>query len=245
MKRIVFILTLSTAVLIGFLLAFGSEILQNGASSSAQSSSFIQPLTAPNASAFTQVNFNTGSGVVTTQVNNSSPVTSITLNQSDPNATLNIAALDKSPINSAFTITLGFTVSPGGSACAGLGACVAGLWLYDGSSNNLCFCFESVNWPSTVIQVYSNLQGAFVTNVYAQNLGQVGPLIWERIQETASARNYSISSDGINFFQIATESNTAHFTTAKYGFMAEGRNTSSPAPQFSLMTVYSFTETTP
>ena len=198
---------------------------------------FIQPLTAPIAANFSQVNFNMGSGVVSTQVNNSTPVTSITINQNDPNGLNEIAALAKSPINAAFTITLGMSYLGGGTPCVG------GMWLYDGSSNNILFGVENDMVGFTIAQVYSNLQGAFVGNVYAANAIGLGPLLWFRIQETASARNYSLSSDGTNFYQVATESNTAHFTTTKYGFMSECRSPSDGT--YSTITVYSFTETTP
>jgi hypothetical protein len=181
---------------------------------------FLQPLTAPVAANLTAENFNTGS-CVTTQNNNTSPVTSITLTQSDPSATGEIAALVKSPINAEFTLTIGCSIA--GIQGSG-GTVTAGLWLWDGGVNSIAFILNSGNGFEA--SVYNNLQGAFVGNVFAEATAPLptGPLVWFRVQETASNRLYSYSADGINFFQIASESNTAHFTTNKYGFMAECRS---------------------
>src|SRR5271154_3044565 len=56
---------------------------------------FIQTLTAPVSASFAQLNFNQG-GATTTQTNNSSPVTSISLSQLDSSANQETAALIKS-----------------------------------------------------------------------------------------------------------------------------------------------------
>ena len=198
---------------------------------------FIQPLTAPVSANFSQLNFNNGTGVVTTQVNNSTPVTSITLNQLDPNSTQETAAIVKNKIAATFTVTVGF--SDLSSSNAGL----VGLFLYDGSSNNLFWGYQSQ--ASLRGPVFSDLAGTFSTDAVGQYSAAVaGPLAWFRIQETASARNYLLSSDGINFFQVATESNTAHFTTAQYGWAVQSRSGGPAGTQMGI-TVYSFTETNP
>jgi len=237
MKRIGLIIFGSLACLIGFVLAFGSDILQFSAGqNTAAATGFIQTLTAPASGSFTATNFNTGSGVVTTQRNLSSPVTAITLLQNDPNATLEIAGLTKVPINAAFTITLGFTLATFASTTnTGLG----GIWLTDGSANNLVFSYNTAN-PGIIATVYSTFAGAFVSNAFFGTGPPAGPLIWLRIQETASNRLYSYSSDGQTWVQIFSEANTAHFTTADYGFAAEQR-----AAGQTMITAYSFSETTP
>jgi hypothetical protein len=201
--------------------------------------SFIQPVTPPVAANFSQINFNTGTSVVTSQVNNSSPINSIYLEQNDPGGTTEIAGLTKAKLASTFTVTIGFSMYIQG-AVQGL----VGLWLTDGSSNNIIFCYQVAGnaFFNIRIPLFNNFAGSFNTDIitpftpfYAQ------PLIWLRVQETASARNYSVSQDGQNFIQVFTESNTAHFTTVDYGWAAEVRG----AAGLAAMTVYSFTETNP
>jgi hypothetical protein len=197
---------------------------------------FIQTLTAPVAANFTQVNFNVGSGVTTTQTNNTTPVTSITLKQSDPNVTENIVALAKNKLASTFTITEGWTMGgiSNDSFC--------GLWLSDGGSppNNIIMGYQTGNGQRT--SLFSSFTG-YVGDI-------IGPAIiptfimWYRVQETASNRIYSTSSDGINYSVALSESNTAHFTTSQYGFACEVRG-STPGGTDIQMTLYSFTETNP
>ena len=204
---------------------------------------FIQPLTAPVAADFTQLNYNTGSGVVTTQVNNSSPVTSVTLLQHDPNNTQNIVAMAKNKIASTFTVTIAASIPPTG---VGSTQGLAGLWLSDGGSppNSLFFSFQALfglRGP-----VFSDFT-TFVGDVFGGTspvTSPGGPLFWFRIKETASVRNFYVSSDGITFAQIFSESVGSHFTTAQYGWAVECRQASSGSPD-NMITVYSFTETNP
>jgi hypothetical protein len=214
--------------------------VDSGAACSGGGSGFIQALTAPSSGSFTALNFNTGTSVVTTQANLSSPVTAITLKQHDPGSTENIAALAKSKIAATFTVTEGMSMASGGS-----NECVSGIWLSDGGSppNNITF-----GWQTVI-----GMRGVYYTNFTSYSSDTVSPsaqtlmgtpLIWLRIQETASARLYSISSDGVTFSQVETESNTAHFTTSQYGFALAPRSMSSATPDCQI-TVYSFTETTP
>jgi hypothetical protein len=215
---------------------FPSEI----APSSGGGGGFIQTLTAPVAANFTALNFNTGSGVATTQTNNSSPVTSITLLQHDPNNTQNIAALAKNTIAATFTLTEAFSIASGSPNG------IAGLWLSDGGSppNNIIFGYQTGTCGMR-IPLFSNYS-SFSADVI-NCLNPFGPqlaLIWLQVQETASARVYRVSSDGINFAQLFTESNTAHFTTSQYGFASEPR-ASSATQMETEMTLYSFKETNP
>jgi hypothetical protein len=203
--------------------------------SSAGGGGFIQTFTPPVAANFTQVNYSTGSGVVTTQTNNTTPVTSITVLQHDPNATGQTAALLKNKLAATFTITLAFT-----QAAAGTG--LAGLAIYDGSTNLIFMCQQTAS-GFRVPEI--SLAGSFVGDVTP--IAVAGPLAlldWVRIQETASARNYYVSSDGINWAQYFSESNTAHFTTTQYGFAVESRTSSTTNPD-AMGTLYSFTETNP
>jgi hypothetical protein len=216
---------------------FPSEIQ----SASSGGGGFIQTLVAPVAGNFTAQNFNTGTGVVTTQVNNSTPVTSITLLQHDPSNTGNIVALDKAKVAATFTITEAFAMTASGNKA------FAGLWLSDGGSppNNICMFVQNNQSSGVTATVFSSFT-AFVGNVFSggANLMPV-PLVWFRVQETASARIYSVSSDGITFAQIFSEGNTAHFTTSRYGFMNASNNPAGVVNPDGMVTMYSFKETTP
>jgi hypothetical protein len=203
---------------------------------------FIQTLTAPVAANFTQTNFNTGSGVVTTQTNLSTPVTAIALLQHDPSATANMAVLAKSKLAATFTITLGFAVSTNLTTNA-----LAGIWLADATAG------PNILWWTTAqpgfgerISVFTSFTGFSSDDVGAQNqTTHYGPLVWMRVQETASARIFFTSADGQNFAQVFTESNTNHFTTTRYGWAVAVRGSASATTPDAIMTVYSFTESNP
>lgn len=195
---------------------------------------FFQPINPPIAANFSNVNFNTGSGVTTTSADNTSPTSSITLCQNDPNNTLEIAAIAKSKINSLFTVTIGITFH------SNTGASLIGLWLSDGT-NNAFFGVNTSSPGGLLATFFSNYSGSFVANdIGVANCQPFGPLLWLRVQETSSNRLYFLSPDGINFFQVGSTSNTNHFTTSKYGFGIDNRNAG-----LGMVTCYSFTETTP
>lgn len=207
---------------------------------------FIQALTAPVSGNFSPINFS-GSGVTTTQVNGTTPVTYITLRQQDPTHTGNLAAISKAKIAATFTITEAFSIS--GDVNAGT---KAGIWLNDSGTNSLFFCiYQSPNndgafYPEIFSATSFNNAGSGGANVFAPggNGGPYGPLIWFRVQETVSARNYYMSSDGATFYLIFTESNTANLTTANYGmgiFYFNGGGQTYDGG----ITLYSFSETNP
>lgn len=200
---------------------------------------FIQSLTAPVHGNFTQINFNTGAGVTTTEIDNASPVTSITIRQQDPNSTGQMAGMTKAKVAATFTVTAAFTTS------GDLINPIAGLWLTDGSANNICFCTQFT--VPLRIALFTNFAGNFSADIYnSGNAGGffgTGPLVWFRVQETVSARNYYTSSDGINFTLVKTESNTAHFTTTQYGFVVEFRGVATTGDVET--TMYSFAESNP
>jgi hypothetical protein len=198
---------------------------------------FIQTLTAPVAASFTQLNYNVGSGVTTTQVNNTVPVTSITLKQSDPNVTENIAALAKNKVAATFTLTEAWAM--GGTSNQSF----CGLWLSDGGSPPKNIIMGQQIGPGWRISLFSNF-----TSFSGDIMGTVTAmpwLLWTRVQETVSNRIYSTSSDGITFSTAVTESNTANFTTAQYGMACEIRGGSGTSGTDIQMTLYSLTETNP
>jgi hypothetical protein len=192
----------------------------------------IQPLTPPSSGALTDYNFNVGSGVTTTQVNNTSPAVSITLVQDDPSTTENIAAIGKNKLASTFTLTIALSAFTDAQN-------FAGLWLSDGT-NNIIFGNQGGNGlRASYFSSFDSYAGDVISP--QSSAWGLGPLMWLRIQETVSARNYSVSSDGITFIELFTESNTAHLTTAQYGFAVEVRNNGFPV----MATCYSFVETNP
>lgn len=197
---------------------------------------FIQPLTAPVPGDFSDLNFNVGTSVVTTRLDNSTPPF-ITIQQADPSGTGNTAAIQKAVVNADFTVTVGVTLM--GRSSKGS---IAGLWLGDGSTAGIWFGIYNQN--SLVIAAITSLTNSWSgeTTVLDEGFNQIGigPLLWLRIQETASARNYYMSNDGETFQLIQTESNTAHMTTAKYGIFVENQNAS-----IAQISLYSFVETTP
>ena len=70
--------------------------------------------------------------------------------------------------------------------------------------------------------------------------GFMGPLLWLRIQETASNRNYYMGGDGLTWLRICQTTNTDFLTTTKYGIFSRDQGS-----QAAGMTLYSFSETNP
>lgn len=181
---------------------------------------FIQALTAPVHGNFSQINFS-GTGVTTTEVDGTTPVTYVTIRQQDATHTGNLAALSKAKLAATFTVTEALSIT--GDPSAGM---IAGLWLNDSGTNSAFYGVyltngnNGVHFPFIETATVFNNAGSGASTVYNPfSTAQVqGPLLWLRIQETASARNYYTSSDGTTFFLMFTESNTAHFTTSKYGW---------------------------
>lgn len=230
----------SASIVVGTILS-AAAIAQIKIDAGGGGGSFIQPLTAPVAANFTPLNFSTGSGVVTTQSNNSSPVTSISLTQNDPSATDEIAALSKAKLAATFTVTVAFSGAVSGPSTNNQS--LAGVFVSDGT-NLIIFALQAN--AGYRIPLFSNINGSFSSDVLPAGSYVVppfpqGPLVWLRIQETASARNYQISADGVLFFTVFTETNTAHFTTTNYGFALENRSNAGIIG----VCWYSFTETNP
>lgn len=219
----------------------------NGQTGAVTVTPFFQTLTAPSSGSFTAQNFNTGAGVTTTQTNNSSPVTSITLDQHDPDATKNIAALDKAVIASkSFTLTEAFSVAPSSGTNAEY--C---LYLSDGGSppNIIIYGLQSgsgapANGVILTAFTFTNFTTFGAVVFQAGPPSGFGPLLWLRIVEDAAHRSYLASSDGINFAQIFQEAVGAHFTTARYGF-GLGLQSANAVNADAMETLYSFAEHNP
>lgn len=227
-----------TMVTVASLAQFKTDILA-AVPPASNSNPFLQALTAPVAANFAQKNFNVGSGVVSSQFNLTTPVTAVSLLQHDPSATNNMIALAKAKINALFTITLGF------SFIASASNAQAGLWIADGTAGPNMRAFVVQNGFGIRDSLFTNYT-SFGGDAYGP-IGQPvigGPLIWLRVQETASARISSISSDGVNWAQFGTQSNTANFTTTQYGFGLAARTAGGNTAD-AMMTVYHFSETTP
>jgi hypothetical protein len=199
---------------------------------------FIQPLTAPVAGGFTALNYNVGTGVVTTQTNLSSPVTAISLIQSDPNVTFNIVALAKNIIDPLFTVTLGFAF-----ATTNINN-IIGLWLSDGGSPPKSMFLTYMSGIGLRVPFFSDFT-TFVGDVVSPIAlfgSPTGPLVWLRIQETSTQRIFFLSADGTTFIELARETKTMQFNTAQYGFGIQNRGSGG---DISAITAYSFVETTP
>lgn len=199
----------------------------------------IFALAAPNPSKFTQRNFNVGSGVVSSQNNNSYPVKSISLSQLDTNGTDNIIAIDKPKLAPTFTLTIGLSVvGPGANQ-------LAGLWITDGGAIPNCKIFgydAAIGLRVETYNSYTSFTGDDF-NTGPQPFPICG-LAWHRLQETLTSRIYSISSDGINWVPILTQSNSVSFVTVNYGFAIVSRNGASSASVI-MATMYHFSEDNP
>lgn len=203
--------------------------------------SFIQNLTAPVSADFSQLNFNVGTNVATTQSDNSSPVTSITLFQSDPNTTQEIAAIVKNKINALFTVTIAIsTICDISSSQA-----IAGLFLGDGGSNVIIWGtqFGGSALRASLLTLSGSFSGDYYSGGNTAGMLFTGPLLWLRVQETSTNRIYSASCDGINFIPFATQAVATGFSTAQYGWCAENR--AGGATGNVQICCYSFAESTP
>jgi hypothetical protein len=200
---------------------------------------FIQPLVAPIPGDFTQINFNVGTGIITTQINQSTPVAAITLRQQDPSNTENMPGLYKAKLGANFTVSVALSMA---SSPAHYNA-IQGLWLFDNSANSVVF--GAAAGQELVIYAFTcNINiGSCVGAVQANTCAYVsqGPLAWFRIQENGSTRNYYLSPDGVTWILIYSESNTLHLNTAGYGIVTAATGGGSDTA----ITMYSFADSTP
>lgn len=111
------------------------------------------------------------------------------------------------PVSAPYTLTAGFIILCGGTQ---VGACFT-----DGTK------FSTVGFGSlgnaVLVQRWDS-PTAFNSTQYNQNpfYGN-SPVIWFRINDDGVNRNYSISTDGVNFFGLYSESNTVFLTANKAG----------------------------
>ena len=200
---------------------------------------FPQTLVPPVHADFTQENFSQGNNT-TTQVNNTSPVTSISiLNAVGSGATAQWAWLDKAKLNATFTVTLAFSAAGdvGGSPHVG-------LVLTDGTKI-LAFALRTQGGNSYLEVQQWNTVDSFNSAPYSITTFSAiqGPLIWTRIVEDAVHRSYLMSSDGINWIMVYQEAVNTFLTTTNYGF---GMITASTVVGGGfMMTAYSFSESHP
>ena len=156
--------------------------------------------------------------------------------QTDPNNEDNFAILAKSKIAATFTVTIGVTLASLHNPA------LSGLVLMDSGTNIIIFGYQALaNGLSFYTYTSFTSFGGVINGAYNPQPMPFGPLVWFRIQETVSARNYYTSADGVLWMLQFTESNTAHFTTTRYGVGVDPGGGAGA----SAMGWYSFTETNP
>lgn len=146
-------------------------------------------------------------------------------------------------ITAAITLASGFDTPTNGAAYYG-----GGIVLTDGTKlitfgplgYKQFYNLNAAKWTNNTT-FSANVTG-FTGNLTVGNVPAipVGPVMWVRIQETASNRLYSTSADGIHWVQIASTSNTDFLTTTKYGMFARGFGSAN-----AWASMLSFTETNP
>ena len=222
--------------------------LQNPQTIAASSSNpFIQTLTAPIHSNFSQQNFSPASHNVSTEIDNSTPVTSVTIQQTQGSGVTPVnACLMKAVLASeSFTITVALS----GNLVSTNSGPSFGIALSDGTTFGSNYIFFQMTGkggstpPSLEIDQSSDAVYDSNTQPISVSLNQVGPLLWLRIVEDSVHRTYFTSADGITFNVFYQEAVTTHLTTAYYGYSLFG-NSGTPGAQLSV-TDYSFTETNP
>lgn len=157
-----------------------------------------------------------------------------------------LASYVRTKIASTFTITTAFVVQPGLQSSTTV-YCAGGLILTDGTKfivlNILIYngnvFLNGAKWTNAT--TFSAAVTGFTANSSLGNGGYMFcPLVFFRITETASARNYYISPDYRTWLLISSTSNTDFLTTTKYGVFIRAAGN-----QVAAMTSYSFTEATP
>jgi len=154
----------------------------------------------------------------------------LSLNQRDPRGTGRFTVLSKKRIASAFVVTAGFEVTSEN-------ACIGGLWLADKTSQPNAVFFGVQ--PSLDRRRLLMFNGTPIPVDLMPPSSFVGGMAWERVEESATARAYSISADGISWTQILTE--PSNVRTRRYGLAVQNRNGTPAAPDCELK-IYSFKE---
>ena len=162
-------------------------------------------------------------------------------------AQFNTAAQVKTPVAATFTATVGVIPNWSYGGSGGCGIIVSqnttttnpviflGTYQITGGALGASYA-QAASWS-----VWSGGTATSIFNGAAATTINNGALYY-RIKETASARVFYVSSDnGVTFLQVATESNTAHFTTGKVGIGLTTGNASAPGN----CTFIDYTETNP
>jgi hypothetical protein len=95
--------------------------------------------------------------------------------------------------------------------------CVAGLALRESATSKIVqWCLQSGATGGTVIQGRRSLNATSVASVMGQtpNLAALQPILFLRVQMTATQYVFWYSFDGVNFVSQFTENKNAYFTTA-------------------------------
>ena len=160
-----------------------------------------------------------------------------------------VASYIRNQIASTFTITAAFTFNWSGVndgnhwASGGLvisdrtGFILFGPMAYTGTWGIAGFKWTNATTSSAVLTGFPGSWGGI-------DPLPIGNPIWVRIVQTASARNYFVSQDGVNWMQITTTSNTDFLTSAVYGVHVRCSYNSGQAPSL-MSSMLAFTETTP
>lgn len=198
---------------------------------------FIQTLTAPVGASFSQENFTAG----VSQVNNTTPVTSVTIFSTNNSNPVGYRYLAQAEIAATFTVTTAISFAGDPTSAPHVG----GVILTDGTKlivfglrgESGQMLLEVQEWNT-----FNSFSGAPYSNADQFPAG-FGPLIWLRVTEDATNRTYFLSSDGITFAAVYQEAVGTFLTTADYGFGLS--NDWATAYSSYMMTCYSFTATNP
>lgn len=195
----------------------------------------VYPLVRPVAANFTNFNFNALGA--TTTLNTAGDV--LTITQVNGTGSGNIAAISQAIIGSTYTVDM---------AIAGCVNQVSdeqfGAFITDGTKA----ITMGLQWFTTskaaflTIAKYTN--GTTFSASYQDGQTPIlySPLLFFRIQETASNRKYFISSDYRNWIPVRTsDSNTDFLTTTRYGVFVRQDTVAGAA----MVTLYSLKATTP
>jgi len=199
-------------------------------------------LTPPSASGWSWQGQNPGGSVNT--VDTSSNVIAL----SSDGAADGLASYVRTSAGSTFTITAAFAVLSGFSTSTTT-FFQAGIVVSDGTKliafgqlnyNNSSY-LASFKWANNTTASGGAVTGFTANGGLGNGLnGFAGPLLWFRIQETASNRKYSVSPDGLHWVLVSQTSNTDYLTTTKYGFFLRAAGGAA-----TWATLYSFTESSP
>ncbi len=139
------------------------------------------------------------------------------------------------PASSGYTVTAGFVMQGVSMGVALSNGLVAGSskFIADYSTSTNPDVYQ--NWTSTA--AFSGTAAtAFIQNIFA-----LGPMRWVRFKDTGGSRLLQSSSDGVNFFTLATTSTATFLTETHYGLCIETNQVATTG----LLTLLSLSESVP